>query len=126
MFGYTDVSGSVDEPAIPATRLIQLERHIDAWNHLDWVESPIKAPQYSDFGILCEGIFATFDHHGVYCIQLPHLTRGILFRTWTLGDFAFIICQIEIDPSNDLLVVESRQAPSLIRSNSSVKPGLNL
>jgi hypothetical protein len=35
MFGYAHVSGSVDTPAIPTTRLNQLERHIDAWNHLD-------------------------------------------------------------------------------------------
>ncbi|KAF9504787.1 hypothetical protein BS47DRAFT_1354760 [Hydnum rufescens UP504] len=79
VFGYTDVSGSIDKSAIPTTRLIQLERHTDAWNHLDWVESRIEAPfHYNDFGILCQGIFATFDHHRVYCIQLPHPRRGIL------------------------------------------------
>ncbi|KAF9511745.1 hypothetical protein BS47DRAFT_1139583 [Hydnum rufescens UP504] len=109
MFGYLDVSGSVDVPAISATRLSQLGRHIDAWNKLDWMESHIRVPfQYEDFGILCQGIIAMFNLKSVCCIQLPHLMRGIQFRTWTLGDFSFPIYQIEIDPSNNLLVVMSR------------------
>ncbi|KAF9510327.1 hypothetical protein BS47DRAFT_1487509 [Hydnum rufescens UP504] len=108
MFGYTDVSESVDAAAAPAMRLNQLERHIDAWNHLDWVESRVDAPlPSSDFGVICEGIFATFDYWRVYCIQLPHLMRGIPFREWTLKKFSFPIDEIEIDPSNNLLVVVS-------------------
>jgi hypothetical protein len=124
IFGYTDGSGS---PAIPATRLNQLGKHIDAWNKLDWMESQIHVPlQYNDFSILCQGIFATFNLKSVCCIQLPHLMRGIQFRTWTLRDFSFPIRQIEIDPSNNLLVVVSRQVSWLIGNHSAVKLALNL
>ncbi|KAF9512480.1 hypothetical protein BS47DRAFT_1382975 [Hydnum rufescens UP504] len=113
MFGYTDVSESVDAPGIPATRLNQLESHIDAWNNLDWVESHVDAPPRDGisnaFGVLCQGIFAMFDSKRVYCIQLPHLVRGTLFRRWTLDGFAFPVDQIEIDPCNNLLLVLSRE-----------------
>jgi hypothetical protein len=127
MFGYTDISGSVDAPAIPATRLNQLKRHIDARNELDWMEFHIDVPpQYSGFGILCQGIFATFNLKSVCCIHLPHVMRGIQFRTWTLGDFSFPIHQIEIDPSNNLLVVASTQVLWLIGNHSAVKLALNL
>jgi hypothetical protein len=117
MFGYTDGSGSLDAPAVTATRLNQLEKHIDAWNNLDWVESHVAAPPLANnSGVLCQGILATFDHRSVYCIQLPHPTRGILSREWTLEDFSSPIDQIEIDPSNNLLVVVFGQAPLLIRN----------
>ncbi|KAF9510339.1 hypothetical protein BS47DRAFT_1384011 [Hydnum rufescens UP504] len=108
IFGYTDASESVDAPASAITRLNRLERRIDAWNHLDWVESRVDAPlPSSDFGIICEGVFAMFDYRRVYCIQLPHLMRGIPFREWTLKKFSFPIHEIEIDPSSNLLVVVS-------------------
>jgi hypothetical protein len=129
MFGYTDVSESVDAPAIPATRLNQLEKHIDAWNNLDWVESLIDASPLDDnynASVICQGIFARFDRESVCCIQLPHLVRGTLFRRWVLDDFAFPIHHIEIDPGNNLLVVLSRQVPLLIGNYSSVKLTSNL
>jgi hypothetical protein len=110
MFGYIDASGSIDAPPIPAIRLNRLERHIHAWNNLDWVEARLPAPPHDDdFGILSQGIFATFDRNKVYCMLLPHLMRGIPLRTWARGGFGFPISQIEIDPSNNLLVLVSRQ-----------------
>jgi hypothetical protein len=117
MFGYTDISGSVDAAETPATRLNQLERHIDAWNNLDWVESSIGVP-FPDQGlsILRHGIFVTFDIE----IQLPHLIRGIRFRIWMLKDFTFPIHEIEIDPSNNHLVVVSGQVASVIGNYSSI------
>ncbi|KAF9511768.1 hypothetical protein BS47DRAFT_1346358 [Hydnum rufescens UP504] len=110
MFGYIDALGSMDAPLIPATRLNQLERHVEAWNNLDWMETRLSAPPHDvqDFGIVSQGIFATSDRSGVYCIQLPRPMQGIPLRTWVLGGFAFPITQIEIDPSNNLLVVLSR------------------
>ncbi|KAF9514407.1 hypothetical protein BS47DRAFT_1485129 [Hydnum rufescens UP504] len=111
MFGYADVSGSVDASVVPATRLDQLERHIDAWNNLDWVEDVL--PHDYGFGILCQGILATSDLKSVHCIQLPHLVRGIQLRRWTLDNLPFPIYGIEIDPSNDLLVVVSRESADL-------------
>jgi hypothetical protein len=109
MFSYTDGSGYLGPPVVPTTHLNHLERHIKAWNTLDWVESHVDAPPlHHDLHVLCQGIFAMFDHKRVYCIQLPHLTRGILCQEWTLKDFSFSVDQIEIDPSNNLLVVVSR------------------
>ncbi|KAF9510333.1 hypothetical protein BS47DRAFT_1384007, partial [Hydnum rufescens UP504] len=125
MFGYTDVSGSVS--AVPAMRLNRLERYVDAWNNLDWVESRIDGSlQGSSSGALSQGIFITYTDKNVYCIQLPHPTRGIPFRTWMLDDFEFGINQVQIDPSNNLLVVLSRQVSSLIGNYSSVKFASNL
>ncbi|KAF9510330.1 hypothetical protein BS47DRAFT_1348128 [Hydnum rufescens UP504] len=127
MFGYTDVSGSVDGPAVSATRLNRLETHIDAWNNLDWVKCHMDGPlQGSDSGGLCQGIFVTYEYARVHCIQLPHPMRGIPFRTWTLDDFEFPVHQIAIDPSNNLLVVLSEQVPLLIGNYSSVKLPSNL
>ncbi|KAF9511775.1 hypothetical protein BS47DRAFT_1486687 [Hydnum rufescens UP504] len=86
MFGYTDGSGRAG-----AARLNQLERHIDAWNKLDWVESHIDVPIGND------GLYALRDG-----------TRGLPLRMWTLG-FEFPVDEVEIDPSNNLLVVLFRR-----------------
>jgi hypothetical protein len=101
MFGYIDGPGRAD-----AARLSQLERHINAWNKLDWVESHIDAPNWRY--VLREGIYVSANTTKVVCIQLPYLNRGVLLRTWTLG-FEFPVPEIEIDPSNNLLVVVSRR-----------------
>jgi hypothetical protein len=51
---------------------------------------------------------------------------GILLRTWALEDFGFPIHEIDIDPSNNLLVGVYKQIPLLGRHYSSVKLALNL
>jgi hypothetical protein len=102
MFGYTDGPGRAD-----SARLNQLEKHIDAWNKLDWVESLIDIPIWPySLDTLREGIYATSNTTEVLCIQLPSLSRGIPLRTWTLG-FEFPVHEVEIDPSNNLLVILS-------------------
>jgi hypothetical protein len=102
MFGYTDGPGRAD-----AVRLNRLERHIKAWNKLDWVESHVDIPSWNDNSALREDIYAISNDTEVVCIQLPSLNRGVPLRTWTLG-FEFRVREIDIDPSNNLLVVLSR------------------
>ncbi|KAF9504923.1 hypothetical protein BS47DRAFT_1386114 [Hydnum rufescens UP504] len=106
MFGYTNGPGRAD-----AARLNQLEKHIDAWNKLDWVESYIDVPIWR-YGLdaLREGVYATSNTTEVLCIQLPSLSRGVPLRTWTLL-FEFFVHEIEIDPSNNLLVILSMTSP---------------
>ncbi|KAF9511743.1 hypothetical protein BS47DRAFT_1139547 [Hydnum rufescens UP504] len=54
MFGYMNGPGRED-----TVRLNQLERHIDSWNKLDWVESRIDVPRWRyGPGVLREGIYA--------------------------------------------------------------------
>ena len=108
MFGYVDGPEPSVGTAIPVTRLNQLQMHIDAWNALDWVESRM-AFSIKHFGAsaLCGGIYA-FVHDGeVTCIQLPSPVRGVPLRVWRLGSLGFPgeISAIEINPSNNLLVV---------------------
>ncbi|KAF9510346.1 hypothetical protein BS47DRAFT_1409101 [Hydnum rufescens UP504] len=101
MFGYTDGPLHADTAC-----LNQLERHIDAWNNLDWQTSHVDAPlQKSGRIVLCKGILVTWDFNRVCCIQLPRPMRGILLRTWTLEDFAFPIHQIDIDPNSGFPMV---------------------
>jgi hypothetical protein len=92
------------------------------------VETRVLAPPHDvyDFGVLSQGIFATFNRNRVYCVQLPRLMQGIPLRTWVLEGFAFPVTQIEVDPSNDLLVVLSKQVPLLLGNYSSVELALNL
>ncbi|KAF9510322.1 hypothetical protein BS47DRAFT_1487506 [Hydnum rufescens UP504] len=100
MFGYTNGPGNVD-----AARLSQLERHIDAWNKLDWVESRIDLPAWRSLTkTLRGGVYATSNATEMTCIQLPSLSRGVPLRTWKLT-FEPRVHQTEIDPSNNLLVV---------------------
>ena len=58
-FGYEDGPGPAVGTSIPATRLSQLQMHIDAWDALDWVESRM-AFSIQRFGpsVLCGGIYA--------------------------------------------------------------------
>ncbi|KAF9510355.1 hypothetical protein BS47DRAFT_90441 [Hydnum rufescens UP504] len=76
MLGYTDGSRSLGALVIAATRLYQLEEHIDAWNTLYWVESHLDAPSVRDhFCVLCQGILATFDHkisRKAFCVGNGH------------------------------------------------------
>jgi hypothetical protein len=102
MFGYTDGPGRAG-----VARLEQLERHIHAWNKLDWVESRIDVPRWNHNSTLREGIYAISNTTEVVCIQLPSLSRGTPLRMWTL-EFEFPVHEIDIDPSNNLLVVLSR------------------
>ena len=109
MFGYVDGPGPVDGPTITATRLNRLPRHIDAWNQLDWVESRIDIEiDNPKLEVVREGVYALANDSEVACTQFPSVTRGIPLRTWKLGDFGFPISGIEISPSNNLLVIESR------------------
>ncbi|KAF9510338.1 hypothetical protein BS47DRAFT_1487518 [Hydnum rufescens UP504] len=98
MFGYTDGPRRAD-----AVHLHELERHIDAWNKLDWIESRIDMPIWH-YGLdaLRDGIYAFPNSTEVICIQLPSLSRGVPLRTWTLK-FEFPVDQVEIHPSNNLL-----------------------
>ncbi|KAF9514409.1 hypothetical protein BS47DRAFT_881028 [Hydnum rufescens UP504] len=98
MFGYIDGPGRAD-----SARLNQLERHIDTWNKLDWVESRIDLPISRALLEPREGIYAISNYTEVICIQLPSLHRGVPLRMWTLG-FEFPVDLVEIDPSNNLLV----------------------
>ena len=109
MFGYVDGPRLLDAPTITATRLNQLQRHIDAWNRLDWVESRIDIEiDIPTFRVVREGVCALANDSEVVCIQFPSVARGIPLRTWKLGNFGFPISDIEISPSNNLLVIESR------------------
>ena len=108
MCRYIDGPRPAGVPLIPITRLNQLQRHIDAWNKLDWVESRMNVPiwmRHSDS--LCEGIYMIASHVGVACIQLPSLTRGVPLRIWKLENFEFYVTEAEISPCNNLLAVLS-------------------
>jgi len=110
MFGYTDGPRPAGVPAIPATRLQELQRHVDAWNILDWVESRASVP-VSPWGRnpkgLCEGIYTIVTDTEVTCIRLPSHARGVPLHIWKLGNPEFLVSDAEISPCNDLLVVLS-------------------
>ena len=110
MFRYTDGPRPAGVPAISATRLQQLQRRIDAWNKLDWVESRMNASVsiwWRKSVGLREGIYMIVNDTEVVCIQLPSHARGVPLHTWKLGNFGFDVSDAEIGPCNDLLVVLS-------------------
>jgi hypothetical protein len=112
MFGYVDGPGPSVRTATPAARLNQLQRHIDAWNALDWMESRMTfSTGRHGISVLREGVYALISDDEVTCIQLPSLTRGVHLRVWKLGSLGFPgseVYSIEISPSNNLLVLVSK------------------
>ncbi|KAF9510340.1 hypothetical protein BS47DRAFT_1348143, partial [Hydnum rufescens UP504] len=76
-------------------------------------ESHIDVPIWRyDSEALRDGLYVASNTTEVMCIQLPSLSRGVPLRTWKLR-FEFSVNQVEIDPSNNLLVVLSRAPGSL-------------
>jgi hypothetical protein len=90
--------------AISAARLNQFQRHIDAWNKLEWIEASITVP-YGMRPILSGGVYMTLRGGDATCVQVPSPIRGLPLRTWTLHGIDHRFFEIAFDPHSDLLVV---------------------
>ena len=91
----------------PAERLRRLQKHIDSWNNLEWVESRITVPNAS-FYAFCGGVLLVLsdEDEALTCIQLPSQIRDLPLRMWKLPSIIDIIFGgMAADPRSDLLVL---------------------
>lgn len=89
-----------------AERLRRFQKHVDAWNNLEWVESRATVPRAIYYSF-CGGVFVVGSEGVLTCIQLPSRIRGLPLRIWKLPSTDIIPGGMATDPRSDLLALVS-------------------
>ncbi|KAF8310986.1 hypothetical protein DL93DRAFT_1551924 [Clavulina sp. PMI_390] len=111
-WGYCGPSADTSVLTAPEY-LTRLERHIAAWQSLDWEEHEIKLPEPGGAFIVAQGIFATVpggrENSDVYIYQLPSRLKKTQPHQYVIKDVGFWVKDIAIDPSQNLLLLLEMQ-----------------
>jgi hypothetical protein len=107
-YGYKDGPQAQDGPySSTASRLKELEGHINRWKSLDWIEERIRLPnKSSQYAQLVGGTLAFLSPNltTITCIELPSRICQTPLHTWIYENDVEIF-SFTIDPTQDLLVL---------------------
>lgn len=96
-------------PSISSTDLLKkLDTHIEAWRTLNWEETKQSLTDCSHIYNFAHGYFVSVrkgNYASIICMQLPSRLMGTEMRIFTIEDVGFVVCNLAIDPSQDLLVL---------------------
>lgn len=111
-------------PTYSSSNLLQsLEEHVQSWRDLNWEKTTIDIPlSHGNVYDLAHGYFASASSassfKSVTVVRLPTPSRrrtessnredSISPQAYTLPQFSFMIKQLAIDPSQDLLILEEK------------------
>jgi hypothetical protein len=103
-------AGQVNGPETSATssaiRLEALKKHQSSWDSLKWSRELRFPMESGGLWELYGGVLAQSTAEGMLTfMQLPSDLRSIEEKVWTLGKFGFVVRDIGMDPSQDLLVL---------------------
>ena len=101
LYGYEDgLPGGLLSTS--ASRLELLQKHVQAWGGLDWVEERILIPKPTAYEYL-QGVFAVGNARSLTFVELPSRIASTPARIWVVPDVGFNVEQFTFDRNQDLI-----------------------